>query len=406
MRPATSPHAAVLVFGDLGRSPRMLNHALALADNGFRVSLIGYPDTPLPEEISQRPEIRAYPIRTFRRCPPNLPKLVFLAWTAARLGWAQLHALWVLLFAIPRQNVILAQNPPAFPTLFAARLAARRHAAKFVLDWHNFGFSMLAMRLGEDNATVRRARSYEQKAGRHADAHLCVSNAMAERMRDELAIAGAQVVHDLPVRLEDPLDRTEREACLRELFPNEAIDEQTLVLHCPTSWTDDEATEMLLDAAALLDQDGDPLYFVVATGIGPRRAAFEERLRTMVFKRCAIRTGFFSPEDYRRLLAAADCGLSFHRSSSGVDLPMKLVDFFGAGTPALALDYGPCLREQVKDGREALLFRNAEELAKRLDEIAQPDRLAALRRNVRPAWNRTWGEAWAREALPVLESEQ
>ncbi|MCB9385589.1 MAG: glycosyltransferase [Bryobacterales bacterium] len=404
MRPATSPRAAVLVFGDLGRSPRMLNHAVALADNGFQVALIGYPDTPLPRELTARPEIRVHPIRTFRRCPPNLPKPAFLAWSAARLGWAQMHALWVLLLAIPRQNVILAQNPPAIPTLLAARLAARRHRAKFVLDWHNFGYSMLAMRLGEGNATVQRSRRYEQAAGRRADAHLCVSHAMAERLRDSLGIGGARTVHDLPVRLDDPLDRLEREACLRELFPGEAIGESTLVLHCPTSWTDDEETDMLLDAAALLPAEG-PRFFIVATGVGPRRAAFEERLASMPLTRCTVRTAFFSPEDYRRLLAAADCGLSFHRSSSGVDLPMKLVDFFGAGTPALALDYGPCLREQVEDGREALLFRNAEDLARRLEEIARPGHLTALRQNVRAAWSRTWGEAWASEALPVLEAE-
>jgi len=36
-------YAAVLVFGDLGRSPRMMNHALEIAQNtDYNVYFIGY----------------------------------------------------------------------------------------------------------------------------------------------------------------------------------------------------------------------------------------------------------------------------------------------------------------------------------------------------------------------------
>jgi hypothetical protein len=34
-------HVAVVVLGDIGRSPRMMNHAVSLAGHGFRVSLVG-----------------------------------------------------------------------------------------------------------------------------------------------------------------------------------------------------------------------------------------------------------------------------------------------------------------------------------------------------------------------------
>ena len=32
----------IVVLGDIGRSPRMLNHATSLADSGYFVNIVGY----------------------------------------------------------------------------------------------------------------------------------------------------------------------------------------------------------------------------------------------------------------------------------------------------------------------------------------------------------------------------
>jgi beta-1,4-mannosyltransferase len=402
MTPATQPRATVLVFGDLARSPRMLNHALAMAESGMRVALAGYLDSELEAAVASNPEIKVHTIRTFPRCPESFPRIVFLVWSALRLVWAQIQALWLLLIATPRPQVVLVQNPPTVPTLLVGRLAARLRSARFLIDWHNFGYSMLALRLGAGSVAVKLLRRYEGVAGRRANAHLCVSQAMAAELATSFGIRGAQVLHDRPRRLTAPLTSEQRAEQIHSLFPDAPQFQNALTLHCPTSWTDDEDVGMLLDAIQLFEARNATPLCVVVSGRGPRRSAFEARLDSTKLQRCEIRTAFLPPEDYRRLLAAADCGVSLHRSSSGVDLPMKLVDFFGAGTPALALDYGACLREQVQDGREVLLFRTADELAQRLSEITYTDRLARLRGNVRGAWGETWSEAWRREALPLL----
>ena len=403
MPDATPRNATILVFGDLGLSPRMLNHASAMAEAGWQVALVGYLDSEVEESVSRHPRIGLHPIRTLRRCPENVPRLVFLLWTLLRLGWAQAQALWTLLCSTPRPSVVLAQNPPTVPTLFVGRLGSRLRRARFLVDWHNLGYSMLALRMGQGSATVRLLRRYEASAGRRADGHLCVSRAMASMLRADFGIPDAKVLHDRPHVLNPPLERPERFAILRSLFPDASLDGDALALHCPTSWTDDEDVGMLLDAIQLFEERSDARLFLVITGRGPRRGQFEARLAAARLERCDIRTAFLSPADYRRLLAAADCGVSLHRSSSGVDLPMKLVDLFGAGTPALALDYGSCLAEQVQNGREALLFRDAEALVQRLMDLTKGDRLASLRSNVRTAWNETWSESWAKIAGPLVD---
>jgi beta-1,4-mannosyltransferase len=79
LRPARSlpKRAAVIVLGDIGRSPRMCNHALSLADEGWAVDLIGYAESTPSQRILQHPNIRIRPIAPGWKLPKR-PRILYL----------------------------------------------------------------------------------------------------------------------------------------------------------------------------------------------------------------------------------------------------------------------------------------------------------------------------------------
>jgi len=51
--------------------------------------------------------------------------------------------------------VCVEQNPPSIPTLTVVRIACWLRQAAFVIDWHNFGFTLLALSLGSSHPFVK-----------------------------------------------------------------------------------------------------------------------------------------------------------------------------------------------------------------------------------------------------------
>jgi hypothetical protein len=54
----------------------------------------------------------------------------------------------------------LLQNPPSVPTLVAVKWASWLRNAKFIVDWHNFGYTLLALSLGRNSRFVTVYRWY------------------------------------------------------------------------------------------------------------------------------------------------------------------------------------------------------------------------------------------------------
>lgn len=69
---SAQPHVAVIVLGDIGRSPRMQYHATSLAKHGCEVSLIGYAGAQPTSDVLNNPRIHIRHIVPVDP-PPSLP---------------------------------------------------------------------------------------------------------------------------------------------------------------------------------------------------------------------------------------------------------------------------------------------------------------------------------------------
>ena len=127
---------AIVVLGDLGRSPRMLYHALDLADAGAHVDLIGYEGRPPDRAVLDHPGIHVHRLSTPLR--QSAPRWLFVPASAADIVLQAGVLGWMLAAGLSRPDVVLVQNPPAFPTLPVARATTWLRGSRLhcVLELH------------------------------------------------------------------------------------------------------------------------------------------------------------------------------------------------------------------------------------------------------------------------------
>ena len=401
----------------------MQYHAVSLADAGHDVDLVGLEGAPPMPAAASHPRITCHrlPDGAFQgRATGGLNR--FVAGSLARVVGQARH-LFTLLMRLPKADVVLVQNPPAVPTLAVAWLVARWRGSRFVIDWHNLSHTVAAIRLGESHRAVKAIARSERRWARRADGHLAVSKALAAWLSSHDGITAA-VVYDRPVAAFSRTRPTAAVPMWTKLAADAGlpVDRLPLVV-CPTSWTPDEDFDLLLEALERADRQlarrggssdppakldpPAPVVAVILTGRGALRESFEARLARRAFSAIAVRTMWLEPADYPVVIGMADLGLCLHQSSSGLDLPMKVADFRGAGVPVAAFDYAPVLGEVLTNGREGITFRGPGELASILVSVATKaaDPTSALNRS--QAWlfenpAERWDTQWLVAARPVL----
>lgn len=416
----------VIVLGDLGHSPRMNYHTLSLAKAGFHVNFIGYSESTLSSEITSNPNITVIPLQKMPEWVYHLPRILVYILKAI----FQCLSLWFSLPFFSSPSHLLLQNPPGIPALPAAWLYCVLHRSKLVVDFHNYTYSILSLALKSNHPLVRFTSFVEKLFGAKCDSALCVTRAMQEDLAEHWDVQ-ATVLYDRPPSIFHPIDTQIRHKLFSKLSetysvfkgtdPNSSVFTETdgekfslrkdrpALLVSSTSWTEDEDFSVLLEALTKYEASESPLppLVCVITGKGPMKEMYCQKIASSGFKRVSVVTPWLEVEDYPSMLAAADLGVCLHTSSSGMDLPMKVVDMFGSGLPVAAIHYN-CLHELVKDGINGVVFKDGEELAGILVDLfagfpgqVNP-RLSKFRDNLEEFRNLGWEENWTLNALPLF----
>ena len=400
---------AVIVLGDLGRSPRMQYHAASLAGAGSDVDLIGL------EGADVMPAVRAHSRITVHRLPDrafagrNKGGVRRFVYSSLARGLGQGWRLFRVLMRIPKPDVMLAQNPPAFPTLFVTWAASRLRGARLVIDWHNLSHTIAAVKVGEHHRAVKAIARSERRWAKRASAHLAVSQALADWLARQYKVK-ATVLFDRPGQAFSRTGDDAANALWTKLATDHRLGARVPLVVCPTSWTPDEDFDLLLEALERTERQlriqSSPLG-VILTGRGPLRESFEARAARRGFTAITLRTIWLDPADYPTLVGMADLGLCLHQSSSGLDLPMKLADLSGAGVPSAVYDYAPVLGEVMTTGQHGVSFRDPGDLANVLIAVATrsvtPDSPLGRSRAWLAAHSpERWDAQWETAARPVL----
>ena len=419
----------ILVLGDIGRSPRMQYHALSIAKHGAQVHLIGYQESDIHPDILANPN--AIKIHALDPAPAYLQtkdKRLFLIYGPLKVLF-QIWTLWLALgYRTKPSRWMLVQNPPSIPTLIVAYVVCFLRHTRLVIDWHNFGYSILALRLGSTHPLVQISRLYERIFARSAEAHFCVTNAMTRVLERDYDITTKILpLHDRPASHLQVLTEVQRSSFLDDLpslltpdNDQRLQDYQRLVseikigksrlLVSSTSWTPDEDFSVLLEALinysdlAITSHPHLPKILVVVTGKGPQKEAFLTRIKNLKaqekLEMVTIETAFLSTSDYAKLLGSADLGVSLHTSSSGVDLPMKVVDMFGAGLPVVGWGDFEAWPELVQEGVNGMSFSDAKGLQEVLMQLfgGDDELLGKLKRGAVDEGKLRWDEEWDRVA--------
>lgn len=384
------PRVVICVLGDLGHSPRMCYHARSFAAKGYDVDLCGYLEEKPPLDLLDNEMVRIHEIKAVVNTGGNY--LFFVI----RKVVLQLLQLVRLLWKLRGSKYIMVQNPPGIPILFLSVLF-RLTGAKLIIDWHNLGYSILAMRLGKGHPLVKANRLYEKVLSRFGDINLTVTQQMKKFLIDEFGVSKKKIIvlYDKPAVQFQPLSDVERERVIGQhigLFKGYTNEK---IILSSTSFTPDEDFGVLLEALTKYDTMAElPNLKVIITGKGPMKQQFLDEVQKANFVKSDVQCVWLSAEEYPRVLGLADLGISLHTSSSGIDLPMKVVDMFGCGIPVLALEFD-ALHELVEDDVNGMRVLDSRQIVESMIYLfLQPDNYQRIKSGAMKKSQERWEGNW------------
>lgn len=161
----------------------MQYHALSIANHGGTVDLVGYVESEINPDVRGHRLINVVPLVPSPFQTRN--RLLFLLYGPLKVLW-QFQALYHALgYRTNAARWMLVQNPPSIPSLAVAQLICFFRNTRLIVDWHNFGYSILALRLGPYHLFVKLSESYEGFLAKAANAHFAVTNAMCRVLHEK-----------------------------------------------------------------------------------------------------------------------------------------------------------------------------------------------------------------------------
>ncbi|XP_065162477.1 chitobiosyldiphosphodolichol beta-mannosyltransferase [Atheta coriaria] len=429
-----SKNVCVVVLGDIGRSPRMQYHSISLAESGHKVDIVGYRGAAPVEKLTSQPHVSFHYMIEW----PNLPLPRFLNYILKTV-WQMISLLFVFLI-IRKADFILVQNPPAVPSLCACFIYKIFSHAKLVIDWHNYAHTIMALAVGPKSILVRMTKAMEKFFGQCADYNMCVTNEMKLDLEGSWGIK-ACTLYDRPLDIFKPITLEEKHQLfikLKKDYPELSFDGQleteTLVsaeldsnqivdrlnrpaiLVSSTSWTEDEDFKVLMEALQAYEKHWEagntknlPKLVCIITGNGPMKQFYKNLIHESNWKHIKVITPWLEAADYPKMLASADLGVSLHTSSSGLDLPMKVVDMFGCELPVCAYNF-KCLHELVEHDANSYVFNSVEELSEQLqtwfkdfpNNPEQKSKQELFKKSLKQFRSIQWSENWQSIASPIF----
>ncbi|ODV77812.1 glycosyltransferase family 33 protein [Suhomyces tanzawaensis NRRL Y-17324] len=400
---------SIFVLGDIGHSPRMCYHARSFSKLDYYVNLSGYVETQPPVDLLDDPNVEIHDIEPIKN-NSDLPYLLF----ALQKLLLQLYQLFQLCLDFRGSDFIMIQNPPSIPILLVAIIVIKIFSknTKLIIDWHNLNYTIMNLRYRNlSHPVVKLIKFYEKFLGRFADVNITVTAQMKQFLVEEFGFKRSTILtlHDRPAEQFEPFENLNitKEEVFRnhEIFGGIDNIRDYKILVTATSFTPDEDFNILLDALVKYDSDVAlklPPILLIVTGKGPLKQQFLAKAQNLGFtKNIVIRSGWLSSEDYPIILSMADLAVSLHTSSSGIDLPMKIVDFFGCGVPVVSLNF-PAIGELVKDGINGLVTGDNEKSLDQAGEIyrliskafTNQDLLRTLKEGALVESKRRWDDNW------------
>jgi beta-1,4-mannosyltransferase len=361
--------------------------------------------------------VKVYPLSP----PPTVLRsksLPFIISGPLKVLWQVWSLFRVLSYDTQPARWLLVQNPPSIPTLAIALVVSLLRNTHLMIDWHNYGWTILAGTRGANHPFVEISKAYECVLGQIAPtANITVTHAMKRQLAEPPYDIKTPILtlHDRPAEIFQPLSSSKsREEFLQRLpetkgFASNIMAGNTKLIVSSTSWTPDEDFSLLLDALVEYGQDSPRPIIAIITGKGPQKAYYQSKIQDLQkagkLPNIRILTAWLTMEDYAMLLSCADLGICLHMSSSGVDLPMKVVDMFGSGLPVAAYSAYESFGELVKEGQNGCGFVTASELAVILARVLSDkgaNELRILREGAKKEGSLRWDEEWDRTLGRVL----